>query len=227
MNDALQFGLQHGYVVLFVWVFAEQMGFPVPSIPFLLAVGALARAGRLNFGLALALGLVAALLADLLWYWAGARRGPKLLRLLCRFLLCRFSPKPEACVGRTQDMLTRYGAGSLLVTKFVPGLNSAAVPLAGSVRMPLPRFLLFDGLGVLLWLLGYAGLGYLFSNQLQQVAAYALQLGTWLLVILVGGLSAFIAWNYVRNKDPLRPVSPASGTIVVESWKSAKRTSGV
>lgn len=222
MNDALQLGVQYGYVVLFVWVFAEQMGFPVPSIPFLLAVGALARAGRLNFGLALALGLLAALLADLLWYRVGSRSGSKLLRWLCRF-----SPKPEACVGRTQDVLTRYGAGSLLVAKFVPGLNSTAVPLAGSVRMPVPRFLLFDGLGALLWLLGYVGLGYLFSNQLQQVAAYALQLGTWLLVILVGGLSAFIAWNYVQHRHLLRPVSPAGGTIVVQSSKSAKSTAGV
>ena len=130
-------------------------------------------------------------------------------------------------MARTQGLLNRYGATSLLVAKFVPGLNAAAVPLAGSVGMPLPRFLLLDGLGALLWLLGYAGLGYLFSNQLQQVAAYALQLGTWLLLILVGGLSAFIAWNYVQHRHLLRPVSPASGRIPVESSKSAKSTSAV
>lgn len=198
MNDALQLGIQYAYVLLFVWVFAEQVGFPLPSIPFLLSVGAMAGAGRLNIGLALAVALFAALLADLLLYRVGRRGGPKVLRLLCRL-----SPEPEACVGRTQDAFARYGARSLLVAKFVPGLNSAAIPLAGLVRMPLPRFLLFDGLGTLLWAAGYGGLGYLFSNQLQQVAAYSLRLSTWLLVILVGGLSGFVAWKYIRHQHLL------------------------
>ena len=198
MNDALQLGIEYAYLLLFVWVFAEQIGFPVPSIPFLLSVGALVGAGRLNVGLALGLGLFAALLADLLLYRVGRRGGPKVLRLVCRL-----AAEPEACVSRSRDLFARYGARSLLVAKFVPGLNSAAAPLAGLVRMPLPRFLLFDGLGTLLWLVGYGGVGYVFSNQLEAVAAYALRLSVWLLAILVGGVSAFVAWKYIRHQHLL------------------------
>lgn len=185
--------------MLFVWVLAEQVGLPVPSIPFLLAVGALAGAGRLNLVFVLALGVLAALLADLLWYYAGRRRGPKVLQLLCRL-----SFEPEACVHSAQRVFAKHGARSLLVAKFIPGLNLVAPPLAGLVRMRVPRFLLFDGAGAFVWVGAYVGLGYLFSDQLQQIAAYATRLSSSLLVILIGSVSAFIGWKYIRRRRALR-----------------------
>ncbi len=54
MNDAVEFLIQHGGVVLFVSVFAEQVGLPVPAIPVLLAAGALAGAGKMNLALRIA-----------------------------------------------------------------------------------------------------------------------------------------------------------------------------
>lgn len=199
MNEAFQFAVQYGYVVLVVWVFAEQIGIPVPSIPFLLAVGALAGVGQLNFALVLALGTTAALMADLVWYYAGRRRGPKALQLLCRL-----SFEPEACVRDTEKVFAKHGARSLLVAKFVPGFNLVAAPLAGLIRMPLLRFSLFDGVGALLWISVYAGLGYLFSDQLEQVAAYAVRLNISLLLVLVVGVLAFLAWKYVRRQQRQR-----------------------
>src|SRR3989442_575333 len=49
MHRTLEFLLHHGYVVLPSWVFAEQMGLPLPSMPLLLAAGALSGTGNLNF----------------------------------------------------------------------------------------------------------------------------------------------------------------------------------
>ena len=209
VNGTLQFAVEHGYAVLFVWVFAEQIGIPVPSIPFLLAVGALAGAGRLNFALALALGASAALLADLVWYYAGRRRGPRVLRVLCRL-----SFEPEACVRNTEKMFTEHGARSLLVAKFIPGLNLVAAPLAGLIRMPVLRFSLFDALGALLWMGSYAGLGYLFSEQLEQGAAYALRLNSALLLVLIGSVLAFMAWKYMRHQGGLhQSLAPSNASL--------------
>lgn len=205
MTDAFQFAVQYGYVVLFVWVFAEQIGLPVPSIPFLLTVGALAGAGRLNFAFALVLGLSAALLADLFWYYAGRRRGPKVLQFLCRL-----SFEPEACVRGTEKVFTKHGARSLLVAKFIPGLNLVAAPLAGLVRMHVLRFLVFDGLGALIWIGVYAGLGYLLSDQLERIAVYAMRLNTSLLFVLAGGILAFITWKYVRHRTLVRKSSAST-----------------
>jgi membrane protein DedA with SNARE-associated domain len=40
MDEVIQFLLRHGYTLLFLFVFAEQIGLPLPAIPILLAMGA-------------------------------------------------------------------------------------------------------------------------------------------------------------------------------------------
>jgi len=199
MNEGIQFLVRHGYAVLFVWVLAEQIGLPLPAIPLLLAAGALAGAGHLSIAVAIGLAVAASLLSDTLWYEIGRRRGAKVLNFLCRISL-----EPDSCVRRTENVFARYGARSLLVAKFVPGLNTAAPPLAGMFGMRLSRFALWDGLGAALWASTFAGLGYLFSEQFERVAAYALRLGTWLVVVVVGGLAGYIAWKYVQRQRFLR-----------------------
>src|SRR5258708_48612 len=64
MHRTLEFLLHHGYIVLLGWVFAEQMGLPLPSMPLLLAAGALARTGRLSFFASLFYVILAAVAAD-------------------------------------------------------------------------------------------------------------------------------------------------------------------
>lgn len=187
MNETLQFLLRHGYSVLFAWVFAEQLGLPIPSIPMLLAAGALAGLGRMSFLTAGLLTLAAALTSDLVWYELGCRKGIKVLQFLCKISL-----EPDSCVRRTEGVFPRHGARSLLAAKFLPGLNAAAAPLAGIFRMRLSRFVLFDALGTLLWSGTFLLLGYIFSDQLERIAGRALALGSGLFVLLVGGLAAYI-----------------------------------
>ncbi len=204
MNETLGFLLRHGYSVLFAWVLVEQLGLPVPSVPLLLAAGALAGRGRLNLSLVAVLPIVAALLSDALWYELGRRRGVKVLQFLCRISL-----EPDSCVRRTENVFARHGARSLLVAKFVPGLNTAAPPLAGVFRMRLSRFLFFDALGVMVWVGVFVGLGYVFSDQLERVADHALTLGTWLLVLLFGALAGYIGWKYLHRRRFLRELRVA------------------
>jgi membrane protein DedA with SNARE-associated domain len=40
--------IRYGYVALPLWVFAEQLGVPIPAAPILLAAGAIASTGRMN-----------------------------------------------------------------------------------------------------------------------------------------------------------------------------------
>lgn len=196
--------MRHGYVVLLVWVFAEQIGLPVPSLPILLAAGALAGAGKLSYGAVLALTVVAAVSSDLLWYQIGRRRGIKVLQLLCRISL-----EPDSCVRNTENVFAKHGVRSLLVAKFIPGLNTAAPPLAGVVGMVFGRFLLFDVMGATLWAGSISGVGYYFSNQLERVAAQAERLGIGLLVLILGGFSIFIAWKFVKRQRFLRELRMA------------------
>jgi len=199
MNETLGFLVRHGYTVLFVWVFAEQIGLPLPSVPLLLAAGALAGTARLSLTLVLGLPILAALASDVLWYELGRRRGVKVLQLLCRISL-----EPDSCVRRTEEVFARQGAKSLLLAKFIPGLNTAAPPLAGVFRMRPSRFLLFDLLGAALWVSVFTGLGYVFSGQLERIADRALLLGIWLLVLLFAGLAGYIGWKFILRQRFLR-----------------------
>lgn len=199
MHGPLEFLLKHGSLVLFVWVFAEQLGLPLPAIPLLLAAGALAGAGRLSLAVSLITAVCGALLADVLWYELGRRRGNRVLQWLCRISL-----EPDSCVRRTEGVFARHGARSLLVAKFLPGLSTVAPPLAGIFGMQPARFLLFDAAGALFWAGSFLGLGYAFSGQLESVAERALSLGGALLVLLAGALAAYIGWKFIARQRFLR-----------------------
>ncbi len=200
MNEVMQFILQHGYLLVFLFVLADQVGVPVPAGPMLLAAGALAGEGWIHFLPAFLAGFFAALGSNLLWYWIGHSKGGSVLSLLCRISL-----NPDSCVRNTSDFFSRYGARSLLlVSKFIPGLNTIAPPLAGIVRMPLTLFLVYDGLGTGIWVGGMIGLGYALSPQLEVLAESAVKMGAFFVLVLIGGLAAFIGWKYSQRYRFLR-----------------------
>ena len=196
LEQAADFLIRHGYAVLFGWVLLEQMGLPIPAAPLLIAAGALARAGKMNLTFALALALIAVILADLFWYSLGRYRGGRILKLLCRISL-----EPDSCVRRTENLFVRHGVHSLLVAKFVPGLNTAAPSLAGIFRMPVRRFMIFDSLGALLWVVSVTSLGLIFSDQLEQIA---LRWSGWLVAVLAGSLAAYVLWKFIQRRRFIR-----------------------
>jgi membrane protein DedA with SNARE-associated domain len=199
MNDALPFLIRHGYTVLFLSVLAEQLGLPLPSTPFIVAAGALAHMGQMNLVVAILLATVASVLADLSWYQIGRLRGVKVLRLLCRISL-----EPDYCVRRTENFFSRHGAKALLIAKFVPGVSAVAPPVAGINHLPLVRFLIYDGMGALLWIGSFVLLGYLFSNQLGQVIDYTERFGSLGVIVLIALVLAWIGWKYFQRRRFLR-----------------------
>ena len=208
MHSVLEFLLHHGYAVLLAWVFAEQIGLPVPSVPILLAAGALAGSGRFNFAGSIFLSLFACLLADSSWYALGRVRGIKVLQLLCKISL-----EPDSCVRRTEGLFAKQGARSLVFAKFVPGLGTVAPPLAGIFHMRPSRFLLFDTFGALLWSSLYVGLGYIFSGEIERIAEHAFHLGSGLGVLVIGGLAAYIAYKFIARQRFLRELRIARITV--------------
>ena len=192
---------QYGYYVVFGTVLAEQIGLPIPAIPFLLAAGGLAGTGRLSTALVLALAGAASLAADTVWYSVGRRRGARVLGLLCRISL-----EPDSCVSRTQKIFAQHGARSLLVAKFIPGFSTIAPPLSGIVRMPLRQFLVFTGLGGVIWAGAFVAVGWLFSDQLEAIAEQVARFGSRSVAILAAAVAAYIAWKYVARQRFLRSI---------------------
>ena len=183
------------YAAIFLIVLAEQLGLPIPSMPILVAAGAMAGTGRIGPVQVVLVVMAAALAGDLFWYELGRRRGRPVLKLLCHLSL-----EPDSCVRRTQDYFSRRGDWSIVIAKFVPGLNTLAPPLAGVIRMPIRRFLFLDLIGILLWSAGFVGLGFAFSEQLERVADYAEQMGRLFPLLLVVGLASYVAGKYVQRR---------------------------
>jgi membrane protein DedA with SNARE-associated domain len=199
MPSILEVLLRHGYLFLAAWVFLEQIGLPLPSLPVLLAAGALSGTHRMNFAAALFSCALASVLADFIWYELGRKKGLKVVQWLCRISL-----EPDSCVRRTEGLFEKQGAKTLLFTKFIPGLNAVTMPLAGIFQMRLRKFLLYDLLGSLFWLCTYMGLGFIFTNQIEYIAQNAAALGSWLVVLLVGALAMYISYKFVARQKFLR-----------------------
>ncbi|MGH9430022.1 MAG: VTT domain-containing protein [Terriglobia bacterium] len=199
MQATIQFLLLHGSAVLVIWVFIDQIGLPVPAVPVLIAVGALAGRGQFPLALGIAEAVIASLAADLIWYQLGRTKGHAILNLLCKISL-----EPDSCVRRSEETFARRGAKSLAFAKFVPGLSAATTPMAGLFGMRPWIFLAWDGAGALLWSGGYIALGVIFSKQIERVATVALRLGFALAVLIILALALYILYKYVQRQRFIR-----------------------
>jgi len=196
--------LTYGYLLLFAWVLVEQLGIPLPAAPVLLAAGALSVDGPLSFFLALALGVVAALIADGVWFFIGRSHGHRVLRLLCKLSL-----EPTTCVRRTQDSFARRRGTLLMFAKFVPGLGILAPPVAGENGMGFGAFLFFDGIGATLWVGVLLAAGRFFGDLLKRNPGLLGWVGRFSGALLVLGVVAFFLVRLYRRRVVLKQLVAA------------------
>ncbi len=194
MTAIVQFLVKHGYSILFVALFAHQIGLPIPGPLLLLAAGALAAAGKLGLVASIGLAVTACVLADWVWYEAGRRHGDKVLNFIHRL-----ARDPDYHNRRAKDIFARYGLPLLVLAKFVPGLDAVAPPLAGTSRTSRLRFLAIDAVGAGLYSGVYAGLGYVFSHDLNRAAAYAGRAGAIFTGLALAGLSIYASHRLFRR----------------------------
>jgi membrane protein DedA with SNARE-associated domain len=213
MSDLLEFLIRHGYLILFGVVFLEQAGLPVASVPVLLGIGALSADGRFSLALALLVTLLACLPADTIWYELGRRRGYRVLRFLCHISL-----EPDTCVERTTGSFKRYGMGTLVVAKFVPGLSAVATPMAGLLNTRRALFLLLDCVGAALWGGVYLTLGVVFRRELERIADILARTGVSLVIAVVCLIGGYLAWKWIGRRRYLRKLTMARITPE-ELWR--------
>jgi rhodanese-related sulfurtransferase len=136
-------------------------------------------------------------------------------------LLCRITIEPDSCVRRTENMFTRYGLWGVLVAKFVPGLNTMAPPLAGMSGVNAGRFAATDSIGALLYGTCFIGLGFLFKNEIEKIAAAVASIGGSALMLLVGLVALYLGYKYLRRRLVLRELRMARITAAELREKQA------
>ena len=198
MNDALSLIAHHGYIIIFVIVFLEAIGLPVPAALALVAGGAAAASGALRVPAALLLAVMGMLLGDSLLYVLGSRMGWALLGFLCKV-----SANPETCILRSAESFYKRGRATLLIAKFIPGVNSMAPPLAGSMKMPFGQFLALDLAGASFYALAYGGVGFLFRDFVKAITRGFRVAGRATEVVVIVALIAFVVyrlWLYRKHR---------------------------
>jgi membrane protein DedA with SNARE-associated domain/rhodanese-related sulfurtransferase len=202
MPDLLALLTIWGLPIVALAVVLDAGGLPLPAFPVIIAAAAVAMAaGELPLDV-LAVATAAALLGDLLWYLAGRRAGRRILNTLCRLSL-----SPDYCVRQTENLFTRYGAPSLVFAKFVPGFSALATAMAGTYRVGLGWFCLYDGIGSLLWAGTAVLIGVGFAGTFDRLLAVLAGLGRTGIVVVLLALGAWIAarwWQRVRFNRQLR-----------------------
>ena len=164
MESILHLLEHHGYLALCVMVFLEALGLPIPAAIALVTAGAAAAWKTLGLGYVIVWSVLPILAGDSILYFLGRKSGWWLLGLICRV-----SMSPETCILRSAESFYKRGRLTLLFAKFVPGVNTMAAPLAGSMRMRYWQFLRFDAGGAALYVLAYSLLGYGSSRIIKDV----------------------------------------------------------
>ncbi len=208
MAGTSQFLIKFGAPILFGAVFVDQLGLPVPALPWLLAAGAFSASAASSLLSTISLVVLACLIADGIWFYLGRYRGKQVLSLLCRISL-----EPDSCVRRTQNLFTRYGLKGVFVAKFVPGLSTVAPPLAGMSGQGALQFFVVDGMGALLYALVFTFLGYCFSSQIQDIEQALASVGGSALALLAALVGGYIGFKYWQRQRLLRELRTTRITV--------------
>jgi membrane protein DedA with SNARE-associated domain len=159
--DLLRNYLAHyGYWAVGAALLLENAGLPVPGETILLLASFLAYSEhKLGLPYIILVGICAATLGDNLGFAVGFYGGRRLLERYQKTLHIR----PDV-IARGEELFARYGSATIFVARFIAGMRIIAGPLAGVLRMPWRKFVLFNLLGAVVWVTAIAGVGYLFGK---------------------------------------------------------------
>jgi membrane protein DedA with SNARE-associated domain len=193
MNDLLSMMARHGYVLTFAILFAEAVGVPLPAAIGLVAAGAGVASHTLSASSVFLVAIVALLLGDTIQFWMGRYMGWGLLGFLCRV-----SINPETCILRSAESFYRRGKTTLVIAKFIPGVNTMAAPLAGSMNMRYWQFLQLDLAGSMLYAVTYLLVGYVSRDFLAAVLRGFHTAGLVMEVLIIAAFAVYAVYRIVQ-----------------------------
>jgi len=195
MNELQQLNESHGLLLVFVNVLLEQIGLPVPAYPTLIVTGALAMQSKPLLGAGVLVAMLACLIADALWYWAGKRYGSVLLKSICKISLSQ-----DTCIRQGLNVYERVGPRAMLLSKFLPGAGALVTTVAGMNATPFALFMRYSLAGSFIWAGSALLLGMLFSDALIPLLDWLSGYLPIAIGAVLGLLGVFIAWKYWKRR---------------------------
>ena len=184
------------YALMFLVIFCETGLVVLPFLPgdsLLFALGAvcaLAPPHNLSLTTLMVLLTIAAVLGDTVNYWIGAKVGPRLFRgENVRFLNRKH-------LDRAHQFYERYGGKTIIIARFIPIVRTFAPFVAGMGQMTYPRFMAYNVVGGIVWVVSFLLLGFFFGNQPLVKKNFGLVIiGIIILSILPAVIEIWRAWR--------------------------------
>jgi len=149
------------YVIMFVIVFCETGLVVTPFLPgdsLLFVAGTLAAVGGMDVWLLTGILMAAAILGDTVNYWVGHYMGPKVFH----YEGSRLFKKEH--LQKTHEFYERHGGKTIIIARFIPIIRTFAPFVAGIGRMTYGRFIAYNVIGGVAWVLLFVFGGYFFGN---------------------------------------------------------------
>ena len=186
----------YGYQAVFVFLFVESFGAPVPGQTMLMAAGVFAGAGKLNVAVLALVGFVSAVTGDNVGYLIGLVGGRRLVLRFGRYIFVT-----EQRLSKAEDFFRRHGGKIVGVARFIDGLRQLNGVVAGIARMPWQRFLAFNALGAAAWVGVWTSIGYLAGGHLtgiyREFSRYQM-----MVLVVIGAviIAVLIHWLWRRQQ---------------------------
>lgn len=191
--------LDLGYAGIVALMAMESSILPVPSELVMPPAGYWVAKGQMNMWLVLACGTIGSILGALANYWVAQLLGRAFVRRFGRYVLLS-----ERSLERAERFFADHGEISTLVGRLLPVVRHLISIPAGIARMPLPRFVLFTGLGAFAWCAVLAWIGYFLGRhedvlRNEEVQRYVSQALMIVIPIIVVGVGAYVLHHRRRR----------------------------
>jgi membrane-associated protein len=181
------------YFILFMIIFCETGLVITPFLPgdsLLFAIGALSAGGGLNIAAICTVLIVAAIIGDTVNYHIGKYLGPKIFnRDNVRFL-------NKKHLIKTHEFYERHGGKTIIIARFLPIIRTFAPFVAGMGSMSYPRFIVYNIVGGILWVVLLVFAGYFFGNIPIVKKNFTLVIMAIIVISVLPGVIAY--WNEKR-----------------------------
>jgi membrane protein DedA with SNARE-associated domain len=203
-SDLLHLLNTYGYWAVLVFVAIESTGIPFPGETMLLVAAIYAgTTHRLSIALVIAAAATGAILGDNLGFWIGREGGYRLLRRYGRYIRLE-----ERRLKLGQYLFMRHGGKVVFFGRFVAVLRAWAAFLAGTNRMPWPRFLFFNAAGGIVWATLYGLGGYLLGNNVHRLTGPIGAVALVLAVLIIIAFLVFLRRNEHRLEEEAERAMP-------------------